>query len=125
MAERPKYFATKKYKLWVKKQMSDRGWTYGQFAKEVTRRGGIKVSAQGLQQLLGKEEEDDPPPSNTTLMPGINRSLGLPSPTHFDPTSPLSRLHAALDANWNGVPEDTQKAWTLLIAGSDPAKENG
>lgn len=116
----PKYFATKKYKLWVREQISERGWTYPQFAREVTKRG-FKCSGQALHKFLGNEG-DEPVASNTTLMPGINRALGLPVPSHFDPTTPLSRLHAALDANWDRVPEDTQQAWTLLIAGRDPAK---
>ncbi len=114
--EHPKYFATKKYKLWVREQISARKWTYGRFAAEVTRRG-LKVSGQALHKFLGNEDEE-PVPSNTTLMPGINKALGLPPPTHFDPASPLSRLHAALDANWDRVPADTQQAWALLIAGS-------
>lgn len=114
----PKYFATKKYKLWVREQISQRGWTYGQFAKEVTKRG-FKVSGQALHKFLGNED-DEPVPSNTTLMPGINRALGLPVPSHFDPTTQLSRLHAALDANWDRIPEETQRAWSLLIAGHDP-----
>ncbi len=114
----PKYFATKKYKLWVKEQISDRGWTYAQFAKEVAKRGH-KVSSQALHKLLGNVDED-PVPSNTTLMPAINRALGLPTPSHFDPTTPLSLLHAALDANWDRIPDETQRAWSLLIAGRDP-----
>lgn len=117
----PKYFATKKYKLWVREEISRRKWTYGRFATEVTRRG-FKASGQALHKFLGNEDED-PVPSNTTLMPGINRALGLPIPTHFDPTTPLSRLHAALDAHWDRVPPETQEAWTLLIAGRDPANK--
>jgi hypothetical protein len=117
----PKYFATKKYKLWVREQISNRGWTYERFAKEVTRRGQ-EVSGQALHKLLGNEDEE-PAGSNTALMPAINRALGLPVPSHFDPTTPLSRLHAALDSNWDRIPEETQRAWSLLIAGRDPAEK--
>lgn len=118
--ETPKYFATKKYKLWVRDQVFEkRKWKYPRFVAEIAKKGH-KVTVQGLQQFLGKEDEE-PVPSNTTLMPWINRVLGLPPPSHFDPTSPLSRLHAALDANWDRVPEDTQKAWALLISVRDPA----
>lgn len=119
MADEPKYFATKKYKSWVRVEISTRKWTYSRFAKELGRRG-LKVSAQALHKFLGSED-DEPIPSNTTLMPWINRALGLPPPTHFDPTTQLSRLHAALDAVWDQVPKETQQAWTLLIAGRDPA----
>jgi hypothetical protein len=117
----PKYFATKEYKLWVRDRFLKKKWTYDQFAKEVTKRG-FKTSGQALHKFLGNEGTD-PVGTNTTLMPGINKVFGLPVPTHFDPTSPLSRLHHALDANWDRIPEATQKAWTLLITGSDPTEK--
>jgi hypothetical protein len=119
--EIPKYYATRKYKIWVKAKLLEKGWTYPQFAAQVTRRGS-KCSGQALHKLLGNRDAE-PVASNTTLMPAINKALGLPVPTHFDPTSPLSRLHASLDANWDHVPEETQKALKLLIAGRDAANE--
>lgn len=121
MSDEPKYFATKKYKLWVREELGKRKWTYARFAAEVTRRG-MKVSGQALHKLLGNEDEE-PVPSNTTLMPAINKVLGLPLPSHFDPTSPLARLHAALDANWDRATDAEQRAWALLITGSDPAEK--
>lgn len=117
----PKYFATKKYKLWIKRKLEERKWSWERFAAEVTKRGQ-KATGQNLHKLFGGED-DEIAGGNTTLMPAINKTFGLPQPTHFDPTTPLSRLHAALDANWDRVPEDTQKAWALLIAGSDPAEK--
>jgi|GEM_PF-3090719 len=117
--EKPKYFATKKYKDWVRDQVFvKRKWKYPRLRSELAKKG-LKVSVQGLQQFLGNEDED-PVPSNTTLMPWLNRVLGLPVPTHFDPTSPLAMLHAAIDANWDHVPEETQKAWTVLLTKRDP-----
>lgn len=121
MADEPKYFATRKYKLWVREEIGKRKWTYARFAAEVTKRG-TKATSQALHKLLGNEDED-PVPSNTTLMPAINKALGLPQPPHFDPTTPLARLHAALDANWDRASESDQRAWTLLITGSDPAEK--
>lgn len=118
MAEKPKYHATKKYKLWVKEQLATRKWTYEHFAAEVTRRG-FKCSEQALHKLLGNKDEE-PIPSNTTLMPGINKALGLPVPSHFDPTNPRSVIHAAIDANWDRVPEATQRLIALNITGADP-----
>lgn len=119
----PKYWATKKYKLWVREEISKRkrNWSYPKFASEVTKRG-FKISGQALHRFLGNEDEE-PVPSNTSAMPAINRALGLPVPSHFDPTTPLSRLHHALDANWDRMPEETQRAWALLIAGHDPAEK--
>lgn len=111
--EIPKYYATRKYKDWVLEKLEKKGWTYEQFATEVKRRG-MPATAQGLQQFLAKGG------SNTTLMPAINRALGLPPPSHFDPTTPLSRLHALIDANWDRVPEDVQQAWTTLITTHAP-----
>lgn len=119
----PKYFATKKYKDWVRTEIGNRKWTYKVFAAEVTRRG-MKCTVQALQQFLGKEDEV-PVPSNTTLMPGINKALGLPVPKHFDPTTPLSRLHLALDASWDELPAHIQQSLTLMITGEDPAKKPG
>lgn len=107
--EIPKYYATRKYKDWVLKKLEEKGWTYGQFANEVKRRG-MPATAQGLQQFLNKGG------SNTTLMPAINRALGLPPPSHFDPTSSTSKLHATIDANWDRVPEEVQQAWVTLLA---------
>lgn len=118
MAETPKYFATKKYKLWVREQLEKRDWTYARFAAEVTRKG-FKCTTQAVHKFLGNEGSE-PIPSNTTLMPGINRALGLPVPSHFDPTNPRSVIHAVIDANWDRVPEATQRLIALNITGSDP-----
>lgn len=117
MPEKPKYFATKKYKEWVKKQIADRKWTYQRFAVEVTR-GGSKCTYQALHKLLGNED-DTPVPSNTTLMPGINRALKLPQPSHFDPTNPRYLLHAAIDANWDRLSEESQRIAELAVAVKD------
>jgi hypothetical protein len=110
--EIPKYYATRKYKEWVQAERKRRKLTFAGLASEVRRRGG-SITPQGLEQFLSK------PGSNTTLMPILNKILGLPQPTHFDPTTPLSRLHHLVDANWDRVPETTQEAWRLLLAGRD------
>lgn len=121
MDEAPKYFATKKYKLWVRQQLAERGWTYKRFASEVTRRGH-KCSEQALQQCLGKKAAE-PVPSNTALMPGINRALGLPVPAHFDPTNPLSVMHAAIDSGWPKIAESAQRAIASLLNVTEPDAE--
>jgi hypothetical protein len=114
-AKGPMYFATRKYKEWVKAEVDNRGWTYKEFAAEVTRRGG-KCTAQALEQFLAK------PPSNTALMPAINKAVGLPAPRHYDPTTPLTRLHQQLDAAWDKLPPNQQKALALMLTGDDPAE---
>jgi hypothetical protein len=98
--KKPMYWATVRYKMWVKEMLSSRGWSLREFAERLTKAGADNATSGGISQFLGKES-DTPIGSNTTLVPYINQVLGIPPPQHHDPTDPLERLRDLFASKWD------------------------
>lgn len=110
--KKPMYWATVRYKMWVKERLNDKAWSLREFADRLTAAGAENATSGGLSQFLGKEA-DTPAGSNTTLMPYINQVFGVPPPRHHDPSDPTERLRDLFAANWDRITE--RERHTILV----------
>lgn len=91
-------------------------WTLDRFVEEIRRYG--PATSGGVSQFLGPAD-DAPVASNTTMMPAINRALGIAPPPLCRPDSEVTQLQDRLAAIWNELEPNQRKAW-LALAGIVP-----
>ncbi len=122
----PSYFASTKYKLWLRKQIEDKkkkdpaGWTLKEIAKKLIRIDPNANATDGSIGLLLGSKERIPHGSNTTLMPALNKLFRIAPPPECDPEDPIAQLHDALAARWPHL-TPTERAMLELMA---KGKEN-
>lgn len=90
----PVFHATTAYKQWVRAELARREWSLAEF-RDRMKRIGVSSTTAGLSQFLGREEAI-PAPSNTTLMPAMNRVLGVAPPPVCDPSDQYAQLRDRL-----------------------------
>lgn len=113
--QKPMFYATVTYKLWVKEQLAQRGWTLREFAERLIRADrSANATSGGLSQFLGPENEM-PEASNTTLMPVINKVLGASPPPVCDPTNPITQIQDRIAAKWQLMTPNEKKIFNALF----------
>lgn len=130
----PEYYANVAYKQWVWKEIRKRsGVARGDGAgalqwlvDEMKRRARQELIEIGkldslqtgtLSMFLGKEDRVLPP-SNTTLMPAINKALGIAPPPICDPTDELAQIRDRFTDRWRKMPANVQRS-ILELLGKD------
>jgi hypothetical protein len=117
----PMFHATAGYKLWVRSAMKAKGISLAALAAKIKRyKSDANATSSSLSQFLGREDEA-PTPSNTSLMPYINRALGVAPPPVCDPSSPVAQLQDRLAAVWPKLTEKQRRAIELMASGDDDA----
>lgn len=116
---KPMYYATTRYKLWLRKQIGEKkkkdpeGWTLIEIAKKLKRIDPNADATDGSIGLLLGHRDRVPHGSNTTLMPALNKLFRAAPPPVCDPEDPIAQLHDALAARW---PELTPRERRILEA---------
>lgn len=113
----PYHWATENYKRWVREWLETRKpkMSIAELARRVKQLDAdANASGPGLQQFFGSK--DNPASaSNTTLMPLINRVVGIAPPPVCDPTNFASQIRDAVTARWNQMSETEQDAMLALL----------
>lgn len=113
------YPATATYKEWVWAQLKKREWSLGDLASAMKRASRtISVTTSALSQFLGPEDGPHVP-SNTSLMPAMNKALGIAPPPVCDPTETLAQLHDRLAARWKILTPRERDLILRLLADDD------
>lgn len=115
----PTFWASVDYKKYVKQWLAaDSRRTYQWFADEIVRLGraeGVTCTNEAISQFLGKRGKPIRG-SNTSLMPYMNRIMGLPAPSIFAPEDQLAMLREALIERWERMSDrDRDLLRTLLL----------
>jgi hypothetical protein len=119
----PTYHATVSYKRWLRSEIKRRGWTQEEFAERIARASpGTTVTTAGISQLLGREDEE-PKPSNTTLMPAINRALGVAPPPLCDPTDEMTQIRDMFVATWPRLSDRDRRLLATILEQNDPVRD--
>lgn len=122
----PMFYATTKYKLWVRRRLAEKGrgeagdspvrakpWSLIRLEREIKRIDpAARVSDASLSQFLGREDEI-PRPSNTTIMPMLNRVLGAAPPAICDPDDEIAQLRDRIAASWSDL---TDRERSVILA---------
>lgn len=117
----PSYYATTKYKLWLRKQIEKKketdpdGWTLIEIAKKLKRIDPNANATDGSIGLLLGSARRIPHGTNTTLMPALNKLFRIAPPPECDPEDPIAQLHDALAARWPEL-TPTERAMLELMA---------
>lgn len=115
----PVYYASVRYKTWVREQLKEQGISLAALAAGILRHQKVKVSTSALSQFLGHLTGDVAPASNTELMPGINRTLGAAPPPICDPTDEIAQLRDRLAARWATMDKGKRAALLALVGDPD------
>jgi hypothetical protein len=113
----PMFYATVRYKLWVREQMQRRKMTIRALAEKLQRMG-MEVTPAGVHVFLGKEDEM-PKASNTALMPALNKIFNAPPPPICDPTDPLEQLKDRIAEHWHRL-TDSERKIVYTVFGVEP-----
>lgn len=118
----PQYYASAKYKQWVRDKMAgkfDNGKkiTFEQLRKRMVRHGA-KMSTAAISMFLGNLDEE-PVGSNTALMPALNKALGIAPPPISDPSDELSQLRDMIAARWDKMLPHERRMLLELARGGD------
>ena len=114
------YYATIEYKVWLRKRLAEEEMSLDDLADAIKRLDKTaNATSASLSQLLGPAREA-PVPTNTTLMPLINRVLGIAPPPICNPDSPIAQLLDRLAARWTQMTERERSALVALIGDGEP-----
>jgi hypothetical protein len=116
----PMYYATVRYKLWVREQLAKRRWSQRLFVQKLEETG-VEISPAGIAAFLGKEGEA-PRPTNTHLMPAINKVLDAAPPPLCDPIDPLEQIKDRLAERWVKL-TPSEKRVLYALFGVEPTEE--
>lgn len=121
------YPATTAYKQWVHAELQRRDWTFEEFATRLKRVGAPATTSSATisQFFFGRLKDETKPmaPSNTTLMPLMNKVLGIAPPPVCDPTSELAQLRDRVVAKYNSLSPREQRLVRDIFA--DDAASDG
>ncbi len=115
----PQFYATVKYKEWLRAQLDDKekhNMSLAKLAKAIVKLdASASATSGGLSLFLGSKK-NPAGPSNTTLMPMINEVFKIAPPPVCDPSDEMSQLRDRLAARWSEMTEHEQKALTALLS---------
>lgn len=118
----PQYYASADYKRWVRAKMAgrfDNGRTITfEQLKARMKRHGVSVSTSAISQFLGHLDEE-PVGSNTSLMPAMNKALGIAAPPLCDPADPLAQIKDRIAERWKQMTERDRRLLLELVRGDD------
>lgn len=119
------YPATTAYKQWVYAELKRREWTFDEFAKRIKRAGAPSATSSAISQFFfGRQKDESKPmaPSNTTLMPFMNKVLGIAPPPVCDPTDELAQLRDRVTSRFAKLSPREQRL-VLSIFADDAAND--
>ena len=121
----PTYWATLKYKAWLRGRFEEEkkknGLTWEEVARRI-RKMGTPATNAGLTLFAIGEKGKPLEPSATHWLPMLNKIFGAAPPTLCDPESPMSQVKDTLDHLWRtATPEQKDElvksanSWLALL----------